>query len=210
MAKLAAMGRQGVYVVSRPLRYRNQTVRLPDGTEHTVLVGEEKGIDVRIALDVIRLAHRREYDVAVVLSQDQDLAEVAEEIRVIAREQDRWIKIARCTTPAWIGATTARVDAVVAVGIACPCVTGAGTGARRLAILGAEGTQRPGIAQARAWRGLDLDRNELTAGLDDGVHFLARRRPPVEASGMAAGARLSSAPLQRHSRTAHRSTCCRS
>jgi len=36
-------------------------VRLPDGTEHTVLVGEEKGIDV-----------------AVVLSQDQDLAEVAE------------------------------------------------------------------------------------------------------------------------------------
>ena len=93
MAKLAAMGRQGVYVVSRPLRYRNQTVRLPDGTEHTVLVGEEKGIDVRIALDVIRLAHRREYDVAVVLSQDQDLAEVAEEIRVIAREQDRWIKI---------------------------------------------------------------------------------------------------------------------
>ena len=93
MANLAAMGRQGVYVVSRPLRYRNQTVRLPDGTEHTVLVGEEKGIDVRIALDVIRLAHRREYDVAVVLSQDQDLAEVAEEIRVIAREQDRWIKI---------------------------------------------------------------------------------------------------------------------
>ena len=76
-------------MVSRPLRYRNQTVRLHDGTEHTVLVGEEKGIDVRIALDVIRLAHRREYDVAVVLSQDQDLAEVAEEIRVIAREQDR-------------------------------------------------------------------------------------------------------------------------
>jgi len=49
-------------------------------------------------------------------------------------------------------------------------VTGAGTGARRLAILGAEGTQRPGIAQARAWRGLDLDRHELAAGLDDEVH----------------------------------------
>jgi len=71
MAKLAAMGRQGVYVVSRPLRYRNQTARLPDGTEHTVLVGEEKGIDV-----------------AVVLSQDQDLAEVAEEIRVIAPQSE--------------------------------------------------------------------------------------------------------------------------
>ena len=49
---------------------------------------------MRIALDVIRMAHRREYDVAAILSQDQDLSEVAVEIRAIAREQDRWIKIA--------------------------------------------------------------------------------------------------------------------
>jgi len=93
-AKLAAMGRQGVTVFSRPLRYRNQTVRLPDGSQHSVRTGEEKGIDVRIALDVIALAHTRVYDVALVLSQDQDLSEVADEIRTIAREQDRWIKIA--------------------------------------------------------------------------------------------------------------------
>ena len=51
-AKLAAMGRQGVRVFSRPLRYRNQTVRLPMGGTHTFLVGQEKGIDIRIALDV--------------------------------------------------------------------------------------------------------------------------------------------------------------
>ena len=44
---------------------------------------------VRVALDVIALAHRREYDVALVFSQDQDLSEVAEEIRTIAREQRR-------------------------------------------------------------------------------------------------------------------------
>jgi uncharacterized LabA/DUF88 family protein len=93
-AKLAAMGRQGVVVFSRPLRYRNRTVRLRDGTSHVVLTGEEKGIDVRIALDVIAGAHRGAYDVALILSQDQDLSEVATEIRVIAREQDRWIKIA--------------------------------------------------------------------------------------------------------------------
>lgn len=92
--KLAAMGRQGVVVYSRPLRYRNRRVVLPDGTKHSVLTGEEKGVDVRIALDVIALAHRREYDVALVMSQDQDFSEVAEEIRVIAREQRRWIKIA--------------------------------------------------------------------------------------------------------------------
>jgi hypothetical protein len=87
------MGRDGVITFSRSLRYRNQTIRLPDGREHTMLVGQEKGIDIRIALDVVRLAHERVFDVAVVFSQDQDLSEVADEIRVIAREQDRWIKI---------------------------------------------------------------------------------------------------------------------
>lgn len=88
------MGRQGVQVFSRSLRYRNRIVKLPDGTTHTFLSGEEKGIDVRIALDIIRMAHRGEYDVAVIFSQDQDLSEVAEEIRAIAREQNRWIKVA--------------------------------------------------------------------------------------------------------------------
>jgi uncharacterized LabA/DUF88 family protein len=92
--KLAVMGRQGVQVFSRSLRYRNKTVRLPDKTVHTFLTGEEKGIDVRLALDVIRLAHRRRYDVALVFSQDQDLSEVADEVRLIAKEQARWIKIA--------------------------------------------------------------------------------------------------------------------
>ena len=57
--KLAVMGRQGIRVFSRSLRCRNKAVRLPDGSTHTFLAGEEKGIDVRIALDVIRLAHRR-------------------------------------------------------------------------------------------------------------------------------------------------------
>lgn len=93
-AKLAQMGRQGVRVYSRPLRYRNKTFTLPDGTSHTILVGEEKGIDVRVAIDVISLAHRGAYDVALIFSQDQDLSEVADEIRTIAREQDRWMKVA--------------------------------------------------------------------------------------------------------------------
>ena len=92
--KLALMGKQGVTVFSRPLRYRNVQVRLPDGSLHTFLSGEEKGVDIRIALDIIRLAHTRVYDVALVFSQDQDLSEVADEIRFIAQEQSRWIKIA--------------------------------------------------------------------------------------------------------------------
>jgi len=67
---------------------------LRDGSTRSILIGEEKGVDVRLALDAVRMAHRREYDVALILSQDQDLSEVAEEIRSIAREQARWIKIA--------------------------------------------------------------------------------------------------------------------
>ena len=93
-AKGAQMGRQGVHVYTRALRYRNKTIRLPDGTTHSFLDGDEKGIDVRIALDVISLAHKREYDVALLFCRDQDLSEVAAEIRVIAQEQRRWIKIA--------------------------------------------------------------------------------------------------------------------
>lgn len=102
VAKLAQMGRLGIRVYSRPLRYRNRAVRLPDGATHAFLDGEEKGIDVRIAIDIIRLAHRRVFDVAMIFSQDQDLSEVAEEIRQIAREQDRWIKVASAfpTSPA--------------------------------------------------------------------------------------------------------------
>ena len=91
--KMAVMGKQGVEIFSRPLRYRNKTFRLPNGSTHSFLAGEEKGIDVRIALDIIRLARRSAYDVAVIFSQDQDLSEVAEEIRIVAREQNRWIKI---------------------------------------------------------------------------------------------------------------------
>jgi uncharacterized LabA/DUF88 family protein len=93
MAKFAQMGREKISVYKRTLRYRNQTVSLPDGTTSTVLVGQEKGIDVRLALDIIGFAHKQEYDVALVFSQDQDLSEVADEIREIARTQGRWIKM---------------------------------------------------------------------------------------------------------------------
>lgn len=75
--KLAAIGRKDADVFSRPIRF-----------------GREKGVDVRIALDIVGGALRNEFDVALVFSQDQDLSEVANEIRFIAREQDRWIKMA--------------------------------------------------------------------------------------------------------------------
>jgi len=93
-AKFAQMRRDGIIVFSRELRYQDEEVSLPNGHTCLVRVGKEKGIDVRIAIDIIRLAHQRVYDVAIIFSQDQDLSEVAKEIRVIAQEQNRWIKIA--------------------------------------------------------------------------------------------------------------------
>ena len=93
-AKTAQMGREGAYVCTRSLRYRNKQFKLPDGSIHTFLDGDEKGIDVRIALDIVQMAHRDEFDVALVFCRDQDLAEVASELRLIASDKDRWIKMA--------------------------------------------------------------------------------------------------------------------
>ena len=87
------MGTRGVVTFSRNLKYRNQTVALPDGTTTTVLVGQERGVDVRLAIDVVRLGREGAYDVAVLFSQDQDLSEVADEVRAISIAQQRWIKI---------------------------------------------------------------------------------------------------------------------
>ena len=88
------MGREGVWIFTRPLKYRNKEVILPDGTSHSFLDGDEKGIDVRLAIDVIGMAIKGEYDVAVVFSRDQDLSEVADEIKTISQDQNRWIRMA--------------------------------------------------------------------------------------------------------------------
>ena len=92
--KLAVMGTRGIQIYSRKLRYRNQEIRLPDGSVHTFLVGQEKGVDIRIALDVVQSVHRGDCDVALIFSQDQDLSEVADEVRRLAKDSGRWLKVA--------------------------------------------------------------------------------------------------------------------
>jgi len=80
--KLGFMGiNKLVQTYSRPLVYRNG-------------VGQEKGIDVKLAIDAVRLAHESAYDVALIFSQDQDFVEVATEIRRIAAVQNRPITVA--------------------------------------------------------------------------------------------------------------------
>jgi hypothetical protein len=86
------MKRSGIVVTTRPIRYRRETV-VVDGVSETVTTPQEKGIDVRLALDIVSLARKRSFDVAVVFSQDQDLQEIVQEVHEISREQDRWIKV---------------------------------------------------------------------------------------------------------------------
>jgi len=96
--KLAAMGTRGIETFSRRLRYRNQLAKLPNGTIATVQVGQEKGVDVRIALDVVRMALEERYDVALIFSQDQDLSEAVDDVKRISGLKKRWIKVA-CAYP---------------------------------------------------------------------------------------------------------------
>lgn len=101
--KLQVMQEAGVKVHTRPLRYRaprrsgppGQGAEGPRGNgARRTLPGQGKGIDIRIALDIVRLAREKAYDVALIFSQDQALTEVATELRHIAAEQQRWLKIA--------------------------------------------------------------------------------------------------------------------
>lgn len=69
-----------VTTFSRELRYSPVT-QVKDGKEVTFEAPREKGIDVRLSLDLVRMATRNEFDIAVIFSQDQDLSEAVEEIR---------------------------------------------------------------------------------------------------------------------------------
>lgn len=101
--KLQVMGTRGIVTFTRPVRYSHQPLTLSDGSSTYALVGREKGIDVRIALESVRYALDGSYDVALFFSQDQDLAEAVEEIKRISVTSGRWLKCA-CAYP--VGATT--------------------------------------------------------------------------------------------------------
>ncbi len=109
-AKLAQMGRVGVKTFSRHLKYRHQTVPLVGGGTTSVLVGSEKGIDIRLALDVVAAVYAKSIDVAVIFSQDQDLSELSADVRLVAADQNRWFKLASAfpTSPTY--ANTRGID----------------------------------------------------------------------------------------------------
>ena len=92
--KTRAMRRRGVHVFTREIRYRDQSINLGDGATLIRPVAQEKGVDVRIAIELIRYAFSEEYDVALIFSQDQDFSEAVDEIKRIAEKRKRWVKVA--------------------------------------------------------------------------------------------------------------------
>lgn len=105
--RVMALKRAGVSVTTRKLRYHDTIVSNPDGSSQTVTSVKEKGIDVRLALDIVKYARAKSYNVAVIYSQDQDLCEVVEEVKEIAKEQGRLIEIC-CAFPNSKSATSGR------------------------------------------------------------------------------------------------------
>lgn len=66
-SRISAMKRMGIVVTSRPLRYRTESADLPDNSSYEITVGREKGIDLRLGLDVVRMARLDELDVAIIV-----------------------------------------------------------------------------------------------------------------------------------------------
>ncbi len=71
--KLRYLSSQGIYV------YRG---RINPG-------GQEKGVDVSLAVDFIRLTYERRYEVAIILSQDWDFGSAVRMAKEIAKDQGR-------------------------------------------------------------------------------------------------------------------------
>jgi uncharacterized LabA/DUF88 family protein len=99
-AKIRVMTTAGVRVVTRHLRYSQGPAILPNGTVvQDALIPREKGIDLRLGLDVLRMARHGDFDAALIFSQDGDLAEVVQEIADLRKEMQRWL-VVDCAMPA--------------------------------------------------------------------------------------------------------------
>jgi uncharacterized LabA/DUF88 family protein len=105
--RVLAMKRSGINVTTRPLKYRIEEAFDDRGIPNDIVVAQEKGIDVRIALDIVNCALSKQFDVAVIYSQDQDLNEVVPDINKAAASTGRQIKLA-CAFPSSSSASSRR------------------------------------------------------------------------------------------------------
>ncbi len=53
--------------------------------------GQEKGVDVKITIDLIHLTFKKQFDIAIIVSQDRDFEPAVKLSKEIAAEQNRYI-----------------------------------------------------------------------------------------------------------------------
>ena len=58
--------------------------------------GQEKGVDVSLALDLVRATHERQYEVAIIVSQDCDFGPAVRLAKEIAKAQGRRLEFESC------------------------------------------------------------------------------------------------------------------
>lgn len=58
--------------------------------------GQEKGVDVSIAIDLVRLTYEQAYEVAIIVSQDWDFGPAVRLAKIIARSQGRQLTFESC------------------------------------------------------------------------------------------------------------------
>jgi uncharacterized protein (TIGR00288 family) len=68
------------------LQQQNIPVILGNLIQHPDKSFHEKGVDVRVAVEMIRLAREDKYDTAYLLSSDTDLVPAVEEVRSFGKE----------------------------------------------------------------------------------------------------------------------------
>jgi uncharacterized LabA/DUF88 family protein len=96
--KLATIGKLGVKVVRRNLKARDLKIELSGVVHHksSNLKLIEKGIDLRLGLDLVKHTTAQLFDVAMIFSQDGDLAEAVQDAYEIAAQQKRRIVVECC------------------------------------------------------------------------------------------------------------------
>ena len=80
--------------------------------------GQEKGVDVSLALDLIRATYEQRYEIAILVSQDHDFGPAVRLAKEIARSQNRQLtyesafpfELGRSTPRGIPGTTWVRID----------------------------------------------------------------------------------------------------
>ena len=66
---------------------RNQAIKVYRGRVN--IGGQEKGVDVSLALDLVKATYEQRYDLAIIVSQDSDFGPAVGLAREIAKDQGR-------------------------------------------------------------------------------------------------------------------------